>query len=246
MAWRPWRPSQTSPSSLSCSGGSEFVGLGHLLAHGCLRILYVSKAPNLFPIECSEDTPQMIEHGLSLGTPICRVLSSSLTELLLYPNKMEHFTEEQDEALQLLTSLLSNCEKLQCLPSGLHNVTTLETLAIPGSPAIIHSLHKGSLPDSLQDLGIYRGDIRSLPNDSLPNSLRNLIIADCSSLRSLPKDGLPNSLRELVICRCPSIRALPKGGLPSSLRLLDVRIGNSEELTRQCRKLIGTIPIVKA
>jgi len=34
--------------------------------------------------------------------------------------------------------------------------------------------------------------------------------------------------------------------LPSSLRELNVRDRNSEELRRHCRKLIGTIPIVRA
>jgi len=161
---------------------------------------------------------------------------------------MERLTEEQEEALQLLTSLqqldLSHCYKLQWLPAGLQRLTTLKRLLIPGSPDI-HSLHKNGLPDSLQELEIYRGDIRSLPKDSIPNFLRKLKISGCSAIRSLPKDGLPNSLEELEISDCPSIRSLPKGGLPSSLRLLDVRYSDSEELRRQCCTLIGTIPIVR-
>jgi len=115
---------------------------------------------------------------------------------------------------------------------------------IPGFPAI-HSLLKDGLPGSLQQLWICSGDIRSLPKDSIPNFLRKLKISGCSAIRSLPKAGLPNSLEELEITNCPSIRSLPKGGLPSSLRLLDVRYSNSEELRRQCRTLIGTIPIVR-
>ncbi|KAG2642631.1 hypothetical protein PVAP13_2KG191191 [Panicum virgatum] len=184
-----------------------------------------------------------------LPAPISPLLSSSLTSLVLRPNEeMERFTEEQEDALPLLTSLqqldLSHCYKLQCLPAGLQRLTNLKRLLIPGSPDI-HSLHKDGLPDSLQQLEIRRGDIRSLPKDGLPNSLRKLKISGCSSMRSLPKDGLPNSLEELEISFCPSIRSLAKGGLPSSLRLLDVRYSNSEELTRQCRTLIGTIPIVR-
>ncbi|CAN6181881.1 unnamed protein product [Urochloa humidicola] len=201
----------------------------------------------------------MLQQGLSLVTDdvvgvlaasICTLLSSPLTELELQQKETERLTEEQDEALQLLTSLqqlnLVGCYKLQCLPSGLKKLTNLKTLKIPGSAAIIHSLHKDSLPDSLHELIIYKGDARSLPKDGLPNSLRKLRIKVCSSIRSLPKDGLPNSLQELVIRYCPSIRALPKGGLPSSLQLLDVSDSNSEELRKQCRKLIGTIPIVYA
>ena len=139
---------------------------------------------------------------------------------------------------------MSDCYKLQCLPAGLQRLTNLKRLLIPGSPDI-HSLHKDGLPDSLQELEIRRGDIRSLPKDGLPNSLRKLKIIGCSAIRSLPKDGLPNSLEELEISFCPSIRGLPKGGLPSSLQLLHVSNGTSEELRRQCRTLIGTIPIVQ-
>jgi len=243
-------------------GGSEGVGLLRLLAHSCLRELFVSRTPNFFSAECcSEDTlepsspPSSKLQSLQtddvagvLAAPICTLLSSSLTSLYLRNGETERFTKEQDEALQLLTSLqqlnLSGCSKLQCLPTGLQRLTNLSTLVIPGSPAI-HSLHKGSLPGSLQQLVIWSGDIGSLPKDSLPNSLRKLKISSCSSIRSLPKDDLPNSLEELEILACPSIRSLPKGGLPSSLRLLDVSNGPSEELRRQCRTLIGAIPIVK-
>jgi len=42
-------------------------------------------------------------------------------------------------------------------------------------------------------------------------------------------------------------QSLPKANdLPSSLRVLDVRNSRSEELRRQCRKLVGTIPVVYA
>ncbi|XP_025799679.1 putative disease resistance protein At3g14460 isoform X3 [Panicum hallii] len=269
-------------------GGSEGAGLRCLLAHGCLRELYVSNTRNLFTIECSEGNPEMLEHEPAplssklqslemddvagfLAAPVCTLLSSSLTRMNLQLNEIERFTKEQDEALQLITSLqeldLSGCIKLQSLPAGLQRLTNLKTLRIHGSPAL-HLLHKRSLPDSLQQIEIYSGDIRSLPKDSLPNSLRRfrvfscsslrslpkdglpnsleaLEISACPSLRSLPKDGLPNSLEELKISGCPSIRGLPKGGLPSSLQLLDVMHGNSEELRRQCRTLIGTIPIVR-
>ncbi|RLM87413.1 putative disease resistance protein RGA4 [Panicum miliaceum] len=191
------------------------------LAHGCLRKLCAYETPNLFTMECSEGKPEMLELSSKLqslimddvagvlAAPVCTLLSSSLTtRLYLQLNEeIERFTKERDEALQLPTG----CIKLQCLPAGLQRLTNLKRLLIRGSPAI-HSLHKGSLPGSLQQLEICSGDIRSLPKDSLPSSLRRLEVSFCSSLRSLPKDGLPNSLEELEISCCPSIRGLPKGG----------------------------------
>jgi len=133
------------------------------------------------------------------------LLSSSLTELGLRDKEVERFTEEQEEALQLLTSVEEITfwayDKLQCLPAGLHG---------------------------------------------LPN-LKRLHVWGCAAIQSLLKDCLPSSLQKLEVRSCPAIRSLPKvNDLPSSLRELDVEDSGSEKLRRQCRKLIGTIPIVKA
>jgi len=95
-------------------GGSEGAGLRRLLAHGCLRELIVFRTPNLFSTECcSEDTlePSSLQTDDVAGVlaaPICTLLSSSLTSLYLWSNEEmdpERFPEEQEEALQLLTSL---------------------------------------------------------------------------------------------------------------------------------------------
>ncbi|XP_062218776.1 putative disease resistance protein RGA4 [Phragmites australis] len=91
--------------------------------------------------------------------PICRRLSASLRTLYLQNDwRAESFTEEQDEALQFLTSLremhISDCRALQSLPQGLHCLSSLEGLYVLGSPKI-RSLPKKGLPDSLQFLYIY-------------------------------------------------------------------------------------------
>jgi len=102
-------------------GGSEGAGLRRLLAHGCLRELFVTGTPNLFSTECcSEGTlepssPSSKLQSLQtddvagvLAAPISTLLSSSLTSLYLWPNEemdLERFTEKQEAALQLLTSL---------------------------------------------------------------------------------------------------------------------------------------------
>ena len=112
-------------------------------------------------------------------------------------------------------------EKLQCLPEGLHRISSLKTL----------------------EISCCR-DFESLPKCSLPSSLQNLKIGFCPAFKSLPKDSLPSSLQYLKIDSCRALKSLPKDGLPS-LRELDVHRGNSEALMRQCRKLKGTIPIIR-
>jgi hypothetical protein len=103
------------------------------------------------------------------------------------------------------------------------------------------------LLNSLQDLEIFMcRKLQRLPAGLTKlTTLKRLRIYGCTEISSLPKDGLPNSLRELVILDCPAIKSLPKDGLPSSLRELHLCGKISEKLKRQCRKLRGTIPIIK-
>jgi hypothetical protein len=164
-----------------------------------------------------------------LAAPICSLFSSTLTKLdFTFDGELECLSKEQEEALQFLNSLqelrlaggLKWGPKLQCLPAGLHKLINLEKLTIS-----------------------YCLVIQSLP--SLPSSLRELVIECCGALKSLP-NSLPSSLEILTIDGCQALKSLPKDSLPSSMREIDVRTGgNSEELKRVCRKLIGTIPIVR-
>jgi len=233
----------TSLTYLSIHGCGDFraEGLRPLLTQGRLTKLTVRGTPNFFA--SSEPSPpdeQALPSSSSklkvletddvaglLAAPIWALLSSSLTDLEFWEDKeVERFTKEQEEALQLLTSLerirFRHCHKLQCLPAGLHRLPNLKRLDIS-----------------------YCAAIRSLPKDGLPSSLQELEIDSCPAIRSVPKECLPSSLQKLVIINCPAIRSLPKvDDLPSSLRELDVR-DSSEELRRHCRKLIGTIPIVR-
>jgi Leucine-rich repeat (LRR) protein len=235
----------TSLSDLSIWHCGDLRGEGFKnVAQGRLTQLTVHTTPNFFADfepsppheqELPPSSPKLQELHTDdvagvLVAPICALLSSSLTVLHFFGNKeVERFTKEQEEALQLLTSLESitfwECHKLQCLPAGLHRLPNLKRLLhIDGCEAI-----------------------RSLPKDGLPNSLQELGIYNCPAIRSIPKECLPNSLQKLEIRSCPAIRSLPKvNGLPSSLLQLDASYGNSEELRNQCRKLIGTIPIVRA
>ncbi|XBI43971.1 hypothetical protein VPH35_108679 [Triticum aestivum] len=193
-----------------------------------------------------------------LSVSICSLLSSSLTTLTFLGSKeVEPIPEE---ALRLLTSLQDLtflcCDKLQILPAGLKRLASIKNLRFFSCNSL-HSLPMDGLPSSLHSLLFYGCSMKSLPKDSLPSSLQELEISGCSELELLPtfSDGHPSSLQELKIWNCPAIKSVPKDALPNSLqeleisyslRVLNVSVGNSEELKRQCRRLTGTIPIIRA
>ncbi|VAI22540.1 unnamed protein product [Triticum turgidum subsp. durum] len=109
---------------------------------------------------CTDDTA-----GL-LAAPICSFLSSSLTKLKLHGyghEGMERFSKEQEDALQLLSSLqkleFRHFRHLQQIPAGLCNLTSLKILSINHCPAV-----------------------SSLPSDGLPKSLEKLDVYDCSEV----------------------------------------------------------------
>jgi Leucine-rich repeat (LRR) protein len=245
-------------------GGLRSEGLWHLLAQGRLKELVIWGVHNLLDVPepsrmCEQDLPQHSsrlqaletdgEAGGAVAVPIGGHFSSSLTELVLGRNNdMEHFTKEQSEALQMLTSLqvlqIRWYSRLQSLPEGLSALPNLRRLDICGCDSF-RSLPKDGLPSSLAELCIWGCDaIRSLPKGTLPSSLTELQIISCSVFRSLPKGSLPSSLKTLLIRYCPAIRSLHEGSLPRSIQMLDVT-GSNDKLQRQCRKLQGTIPIIK-
>nr|CAB3462606.1 unnamed protein product [Digitaria exilis] len=245
-------------------GGLQGEGLLSLLVHGCLTKLIVIGTPNFFvdsyPSRVHEQElppcsskPQFFSTDDVAGVtaaPICRLLVSSLTKLRFSDMVVECFTEEQ-EILLFVNSLeeitFDSCNNLLCLPERLHRLPNLKRLEIYGCKAI-QVLPKDSLPSSLQELEIKDcQEIRSLPEDGLPSSLQQICIEDCPDIQSMPEDGLPSSLQRLRIKRCSAIQSLPKvDDLPSTLRELDIKDCGNEELKRQCRRLIGIIPIVRA
>ncbi|WVZ87245.1 hypothetical protein U9M48_033915 [Paspalum notatum var. saurae] len=198
----------TSLTYLAIQGCGDLRGEGlwPLLAHGHLTELNIWETPNFFagsepslPREQALPSPSTKPHTLRtddvagvLATPICTLLSSWLTQLYFNGvEEVERFTEKQEEALALLTSLEQIrfwfCDKLQRLPAGLHRLSKLKELDMYWCAAI-----------------------RSVPKDCLPSSLQKLEIDKCKAMRYLPKDGLPSSLEELEITgaqpcsRCPS------------------------------------------
>ncbi|XBI87043.1 hypothetical protein VPH35_025179 [Triticum aestivum] len=120
-----------------------------------------------------------------LAAPVCRFLSSSLTKLRLWElsrEGMKRFTKEQEDALQLLSSLQTleflHFEDLQQLPAVLRNLTSLKILSVSLCTAI-----------------------SSLPNDALPDSLEMLDVYDCSEELKETCRGLVGTIPKIIIDR---------------------------------------------
>uniref|UniRef100_A0A0E0AJX9 AAA+ ATPase domain-containing protein n=1 Tax=Oryza glumipatula TaxID=40148 RepID=A0A0E0AJX9_9ORYZ len=203
----------TSLTELFIQDCREYLskGLWPLLTRGQLSNLFVYKTYGLFAgvldsilrgMQEEQEQLHLLEHSSKLqvlGTddlagilvkPICRLLSSSLTNLTLRGNsEVERFTNEQEEALQLLTFLQDlkfiHYDKLQCFPAGLHRLSNLKRLHIQSYPSI-QSLPKDGLPDSLQLLEVrYRGNEK--------------LIKQCKMLKKTnPKIELKIGVDELV------------------------------------------------
>lgn len=74
-----------------------------------------------------------------LVAPICNLLAAKLRELAFeHDARAERFTEEQESALQLLTSLQNlqfrYCNRLQCIPQGLGPLSSLRDLQVLHCP----------------------------------------------------------------------------------------------------------------
>lgn len=96
-----------------------------------------------------------------LAAPVCSLFATTLHTLIFkLDQRVESLTEEEENALQLLTSLQHLyfwiCPGLPSLPRGLHRLSSL------------WSLHVGYCPE-----------VRSLP-EGLPTSLRRLIVEGCT------------------------------------------------------------------
>uniref|UniRef100_A0A8I6W8W4 AAA+ ATPase domain-containing protein n=2 Tax=Hordeum vulgare subsp. vulgare TaxID=112509 RepID=A0A8I6W8W4_HORVV len=192
----------------SCGEDLKCQGLWSLLTTGGqLKELRVTRSPRFFAgwdpnsrlalkeIEGGEEQQaQLVSSTLRelrtddiaglLAAPICKFLSSSLTDLVLLgegSKGMECFSKEQEDALQLLCSLQElefwNFKDLQQLPAGLRNLTSLKILSVNFCPAI-----------------------SSLPNDALPDSLEKLYAGyNCSEKLKQQCRGLEGTIPNILI-----------------------------------------------
>uniref|UniRef100_J3KVU1 Uncharacterized protein n=1 Tax=Oryza brachyantha TaxID=4533 RepID=J3KVU1_ORYBR len=99
----------------------------------------------------------------ALVAPVCSFLAPTLRKLSICgDDRVKVFSDEQEGALQLLTSLerlsFYDSDVLQSLPEGLHQLPSLTELRICRCPGI-----------------------KSLPKKGLPSSLEKLSVSDCSS-----------------------------------------------------------------
>ncbi|GLT30405.1 hypothetical protein SLA2020_052060 [Shorea laevis] len=146
---------------------------------------------------------------------------------------------------------LKGCNKLDCLPNGLHTLTCLKELSIQKCKKFVRfpvtglPLHLKKL--ELEDLVV----LESLPDglmkigDGGNNMLQleELVIKGCEQLKSFPRDKLPSTLKRLEIQNCenleslpegvnlehleiyhlPSLKCFPNSKLPSALKRLEIR-----------------------
>ncbi|CAL4994728.1 unnamed protein product [Urochloa decumbens] len=111
-----------------------------------------------------------------LATSLCKPLTSLRCLELSFLEWGACFTDEQEKAIQLLTSLQElkfySCQELTDLPAILHNLDSLKRLEISFCPRISRLPEKG-LPPSLEELAIRGGNAqlkdqcRMLPTEKL-------------------------------------------------------------------------------
>ncbi|OEL36026.1 hypothetical protein BAE44_0002960, partial [Dichanthelium oligosanthes] len=162
-----------------------------------------------------------------------------LTKLYVHrtPKFFAHLVPPRSEELELASR---SCK--------LQELQTDDVAAVLGAP--ICTL----LASSLTELQIYEDEeVERFTKEQeevlrLLTSLEKLQFRSCGKLQCLPAGlhTLPK-LKALYIYSCPAIRSqLKVDDLPKSLQVLDVQDSKSNKLRRQCRKFIGTIPIVEA
>jgi hypothetical protein len=121
-----------------------------------------------------------------LAAPVCNLLATTLQNLIFHSDpRVESFTEEEESALQLLTSLgqLSfwDCPGLPSLPQGLQSLSSLFFLSVHECAQIQSLPMWEGLPTCLEQLRvIHCPEIRSLPIGRIPTSLRDVTVIDCS------------------------------------------------------------------
>ena len=137
---------------------------------------------------------------------------------------------------------IKDCEKLEALPEDMHNLNSLERLAIDYREGLtfppnltsckslwelVWGLHRLTSLTYL-DINSEDPDTVSFPPDMalmetlLPKSLTQLRIEGFPNLKKLSSKGFQflTSLQSLTLCNCPKLASIPEEGLPPSLEQL--------------------------
>uniref|UniRef100_A0A0E0LFG3 AAA+ ATPase domain-containing protein n=1 Tax=Oryza punctata TaxID=4537 RepID=A0A0E0LFG3_ORYPU len=234
--------------------GGGLQGLHSLRVWGCPNFLssyYSSSSSSCFPFPSSLQNLHLYSvGGMETLAPLSNL--SSLTTLFVW-NCGDLRGEGMSSLLahgQLTGLCLLQTPKF-FVGCG-SNPLRLQRLATDDITKVLAAPVCNLLASSLTELTIgWNDEVEHFTKEQsaallLLSSIQDLQFLFFRKLQSLPA-GLHRltSLKILRIKYCPAIRSLPKGGLPSSLEVLDVSDSENEELKRQCRKLRGTIPIIK-
>ncbi|CAH2080635.1 unnamed protein product [Thlaspi arvense] len=158
-----------------------------------------------------------LAHSLQ-GLRHLKIESCSLLVSLFEGKEYESKRQEQqqlDVLLGLEVLLISECEKLETLPQGLHNFMSLRELTICRCHNLVN-----------------------FPVHGFPCTLRKLYIVKCDALKWLP--GW-NNLEDLQVEHCKSLEYLipSSARLPSTLR--HIRIGDCEKMLALLREEEGLV-----
>ncbi|KAM3215466.1 hypothetical protein ACQJBY_067468 [Aegilops geniculata] len=145
---------------------TRYPGPGSVAVELFSELLMLSRTEQLLPTAGSFlqlEKLQVDSSSTVLIAPICTLLAPTLHELIFWgDNRVESFTEEEENALQLLTSLqtlgFTSCPALPSLPQTLHSLSSLRKLGVVGCMGI-----------------------KSFPNEGIPSFLKALDVRYCSS-----------------------------------------------------------------
>uniref|UniRef100_A0ACD6APU5 Uncharacterized protein n=2 Tax=Avena sativa TaxID=4498 RepID=A0ACD6APU5_AVESA len=155
----------TSLTSLAVNPLMTFKGVGNEEHHACSvgvdLLSEVERRTKQLPSGSFQLETLCVDRiSVVLVAPVCSLLAATLHTLAIWcDQRVESLTEDEEKALQLLTSLqtlkFEDCPGLPSLPQVLHSLPSLRNLKVTYCPEI-QALPKGNLPTSLQDLIVIR------------------------------------------------------------------------------------------
>ncbi|KAL7204508.1 hypothetical protein ACSBR2_017560 [Camellia fascicularis] len=206
----------SSVTSLSIGKIQKLALLPKWLTQGLkgLKELKIDKCNELTTLRQNEVG---LQHSLlalqRLEIRFCPQLVSLFEEDEDVENEGQHQQEGVPSMVRLEYLSISNCEKLEKLPRGLHTFTSLQQISIRWCPSLV-SFSETGFPPSLRQL-MCDGckALRSLPGWTAHDSnLESLWIEGCDNLESLREEWVhhpPTKLSFLNIRNCKKLESVP-------------------------------------